>query len=129
MVDITNIIIDRLDRELNGVKVVGSYQSKTSQFPTVSVVEIQNNSNLRTKDSGGFHHSNVIFQIEIFTIGDTQISQSKRIRRDINNIMSGEFGMARSGSREIPNFLDESIYRYVLNYSGTVSENREIYRG
>lgn len=129
IVDITNILLTDIINTLDNIKVISGYQSKVSTFPTVSFAEIQNDANLRTKDSDGFHHSNVSYRVEIYTKGNRQVSQSKEIRDKIDSVLSDKYGLTRLGSSQVPNYLDDSIYRYVVNYNGTIDKNREIYRG
>lgn len=129
MIDIENQIIHRLNLELENVNVKSSYQSVTTEFPTVTVEEIDNSTHSGTVDSSGETHSNISIRIEIFTNGNLRKIESKRIRNEINNIMGREFGFNRNTPVVVPNYLDESIYRYVLNYTGIVDYNEKIYRG
>lgn len=128
MIDIENQIIHKLSLELENVNVISSYQSNVVDFPTVTVEEIDNSTHTNTVDSSGETHSNISIRIEIYTNGDLRKIESKRIRKEINNIMGNEFGFNRNSPTVVPNYLDESIYRYVLNYNGIVNYNEKIYR-
>ena len=129
IIDITNEILTDIMRELPDVTVLTSYQPTTPKFPTVIVEEASNSDNTRTKDSGGVQHNDISFIIDIYTIGTTRMSDAKKIRNTINSVISGNYGMSRGKSSSIPNFLDDSIYRYRLTYSGTISKSKTIYRG
>lgn len=129
MIDITNIILTRLRDELDGVLVVSNYQSNAPKFPIVTVEELSNSVYTRTRDSGGNHHSSIGYMIDIYTKGNGRVSQSKRIRNEIDKLISEEFGLIRVSTNVVPNFLDESIYRYRINYDGVISNDMIIYRG
>lgn len=129
IVDITNQILTDIKNKLQDITVLGSYQSNVSKFPLVTIEEFDNSAYLDSKDSGGFHHSNVSFVVEIYTNGQRKMSDAKKIRNDIDEVMSGEYGMVRGTPTIIPNYLDNSIYRYKMIYSGVIDKNKTIYRG
>ena len=129
IIDITNEILTDLKDELTGVTLLTSYAPTTPKFPTVTVEEMSNSDNMRTKDSGGVQHNDISFIIDIYTTGNKKMSEAKDIRNKINTIISGKYGLARGKSSPIPNYLDASIYRYRLTYTGTISKNKTIYRG
>lgn len=127
IVDITSEIITRLKTELAPIKIMDSTPNTNASFPCVVVQELNNNSYQQTKDSIGHHHSNVTIEINIFTNSEVRMSEAKIIRGKIDVILSDEYGMSRDYSNPIPNYSDESIYRYVLRYNAIVDKNRKIY--
>lgn len=129
LIDITNELYSRLKSELVEVKVVTSYPKTTNDFPIVTFEEIDNSNIKRTKDSGGFQHSEISFEINIFTTGTSQMTSAKKIRNQIDGILSDEYGMARNVSRPTPNFLNGDIYRYTMRYSAIIDKNKILYRG
>lgn len=129
IVDITNEVLTDIKAKLNNVTVLSSYQSNISKFPVVVVEELDNSAYLDTKDSAGFQHSNIAFTIEIYTKGNQKMTDAKKIRNDIDEVMSEEYGMTRGRPVTIPNYLDNSIYRYKLTYTGKIDRNKTIYRG
>ena len=129
IVDITNEILSNLKNELVGVEVLSYYQNTTSSFPTVVIEEIDNSAHTQSKDSGGFKHSNLAFSIEIYTTGSKRMSQAKQLRNEIDAIMSEQYGMTRGQPIVIPNYLDNSVHRYKLTYTGVIDKNKKIYRG
>lgn len=129
IVDITNEIYTKLKTELTGVEVLSTYQSTTPKFPTVIFEEIDNSANIGTKDSAGFQHSNIAYSIEIYTNGDTRMSKAKELRNKIDGIMSEYYGMTRGRPIVVPNYLDNTIYRYRLTYTGVIDKRKIIYRG
>lgn len=129
IVDITNEVLTDIKRALVDVTVLSSYPFKVAKFPIAIVTEEDNSALLETKDSAGFQHSNIAFSIEIYTDGNKKMSLAKEIRNKVDNIMSGEYGMTRSRPQVIPNYLDDSIYRYKLTYTGIIDKEKKIYRG
>lgn len=129
MIDITNEILTKLKSELDGVSVLSTYQSTTNNFPTVTIEEVDNSVYTPSKDSAGYQHSNLAFMIEIYTNGSRRMSDAKLLRSKIDNIMSKDYGMARGRPIVIPNYLDSSVYRYRLTYTGLIDKNKKIYRG
>lgn len=129
IVDITNQVLTDIKRKLNNITVLSSYQSTINEFPVVIVEESDNSTNLETKDSSGFTHVNIGFRIEIYTKGNRRMSEAKSIRNKVDEVMSGEYNMSRHTPTVIPNYLDNSIYRYRLNYTGIIDGNEKIYRG
>lgn len=115
--------------ELEDVNVLSSYQPSTARFPTVIVEELDNSAFINTKDSSGFQHSSIAFSVEIYTTGNGRMSEAKSIRNKIDKVMSGDYGMTRGVPQILPNYLDDSIYRYRLTYTGLIDGNKTIYRG
>lgn len=128
IVDITNEIITELRSALTPVPVFATYPSTQTQFPCVVVDEISNISLEDTIDSNGQNHCEVSLQVDIFTNGDSQISDAKTVRGKIDTLLSGTHRMVRNFSGTTPNFSDASIYRYTLRYTFVVDSNRKIYR-
>lgn len=126
--DITNIIMDKINKEIGKtVNVMKSYQFVTPKFPTVTI-ESSDNSVLReTIDSGGIRHNSISFSINIFTHGNRKGIESDKIQKQVDDIMYKEFGLIRVGVRPVPNYMDSSVYRVVMNYVGIIDENKTIY--
>ena len=129
IVDITNEIYTVLKQALTGVTVLEAYPSTVPTFPCIVVEEMQNLSDEETKDSSGFHYSRIALEINIFSNAENKISQVKNIRKQINDILNGNYKMNRDDARPVPNYADDNIYRYVLRYSAMVDSSRTIYRG
>lgn len=129
VVDITNEIITKLKTKLVGVQVISNYQNLLANFPTVLVEEMDNSAYLPTKDSGGFQHSSIAYSFEIYTKGSKKISDAKKLRNKIDELMTDEYGMTRGRPTVIPNYLDNEVYRYKLTYTGLIDKNKKIYRG
>lgn len=129
IVDITNEILTDIRNELEGITVLSSFQPVAPKFPTVIIEEIDNSADITTKDSSGFTHSNIGFSVEIYTNGNSRMTRAKELRNRIDAIISRKYGLTRNVSEPIPNYLDASIYRYRMLYTGKINENKKIYRG
>lgn len=128
IIDITNEIITRLKNDLSSVVVLNSYQNTTAKFPTIVVEEVNNKVMSSTRDSSGFNHSIVSLRINIFTTGNKKVSDSKSLRNTIDDMLSGEYGMYRVNAQQVTNYLDDDIYRYVIDYNFTIDKNKVIWR-
>lgn len=128
IIDITNEIITRLKNDLSSVAILNSYQNTTAKFPTIVVEEVNNKVMSSTRDSSGFNHSIVSLRINIFTTGNKKVSDSKSLRNTIDDILSGEYGMYRVNAQQVTNYLDDDIYRYVIDYNFTIDKNKVIWR-
>lgn len=128
IIDITNEIITRLKNDLSSVAVLNSYQNTTAKFPTIVVEEVNNKVMSSTRDSSGFNHSIVSLRINIFTTGNKKVSDSKSLRNTIDDMLSGEYGMYRVNAQQVTNYLDDDIYRYVIDYNFTIDKNKVIWR-
>lgn len=129
IVDIGNELLTKIKTEVSPVRVLTSYQGTVPSFPTILFEEDDNSAMISTKDSAGFQHSNIAYTIEIYTEGDAKVTEAKRLRNKIDKIMSEDYGMTRGRPMVIPNYLDNTIYRYKLRYTGTIDKNKKIYRG
>lgn len=128
IIDISNEIITILDAELVGLATISSpNQDEVVEFPHVTFSEEENIANELTFDTSGEQHNDMSFEIEIYTTGDTKMTDAKVIRNKIDTVLNG-LGLRRNFSQSIPNFLDKHVYRYVLRYACTVDETKTIYR-
>jgi len=128
IVDITNEIMDRLITVLTDVNVILPDLELVVDLPCVTFGELTNTTNISTVDSDGEKHNAQSFEINIYTNGSSKMSDSKVIRNQIDEIMSGECGMNRVFSDVIPNYSDRRIYRYIMRYDCIVGEDSKIYR-
>jgi hypothetical protein len=129
IVDVTNEVLTYIETAHPELNILSTYPSTTPVFPCVVLEEKTNNQLKETVDSAGEHHSDVMIEVNIFTQGDTKISDAKAIRKKIDDIMSGYYKMGRTYSGTVSNFVDTNVHRYTLRYSFIVNANRMIYRG
>ena len=128
IIDITNEIFTSLKTLLTGVTVLPAYPSTAPEFPCVVVLEHYNQTKSDCVDTSGETVNDVSLEINIFTIGDTKMSDAKTFRNSVDNLLAGTYRMARVFSQEVPNYLDTNVYRYMLRYEFSVDINRTIYK-
>lgn len=128
IIDITNELLTDIKTVLNGIKVLSAYPKTTPTFPCVIIEEMQNEDYQITRDSSGQTHCQIGFEINIFSNSERAMTEVKSIRSLIDGVAVGEYGLVRTFARQVPNYLDENIYRYLLRYNGVINENKTIYR-
>lgn len=127
IVDIFNEVFTKLKTELVNASVETDFNTNSTNYPIVTIAEKGNTDDPSTKDSSGYTYNIQMYQIDIFTIGDLKVSTAKELRNQIDDIMSGEYGMQRTYGDATPNFLDKSIYRYTLRYDFLIDKETTIY--
>ena len=133
MIDIENEIFNTVATEVRAkypdIYMVGEYVKTPSQFPCVSLVEMDNQSYQRTEDSGSSeNHVSVMYEVNVYsnkTVGKK--TECKAIAAVIDEQMLA-LGFARTMLQPIPNLDDATIYRMVGRYSAIISKNKVIYR-
>lgn len=109
--------------------VVGEYVKSPSQFPCVSIVEIDNVAYDKTQSSGGVeNHASVSYEVNIYS---NKTSGKKSECKAIASLIDDEFatlGLSRTMLQPIPNVDDATIYRMTGRYKGVVSKEHIIYR-
>jgi hypothetical protein len=129
IVDIVNEILTKLKTDLVGVTVYTSNPLTVPDYPCIIVRELSNSTHTPTRDSGGEKYNEVGVEINIFTNGSSKMSDGKEIRSNVDAIMSGHYNMNRIFGEEVPNYADQSIYRFIMRYNVIVDVNRTIYNG
>lgn len=133
MIDIENEVFNTvatvLRKVYSNIYVTGEYVRVPSQFPHVSLVEMDNQIYQRTEDSGSSeNHVSVMYEVDIYSnkkVGKK--AECKEIASLIDDQMLA-LGFARVMLQPIPNLDDATIYRMVGRYSAIVSKNKVIYR-
>ena len=90
IVDVSNEIYDRLKTELTGVTVLKAYPKTVPTFPCVVVSELVNTAKQNTKDSGGYKHCIIAFEIKIFSNKDNARTEVKNIRSSGQTASDGQ---------------------------------------
>lgn len=127
--EIFNIVAEAIRVQFPNAHVVGEYVKSPPKFPSVSLVEMDNQTFSRTADSGSLeNHVSVMYEVNIYsnkTVG------KKTECRDIAKIIDENMlslGFARTMLQPIPNMDDATIYRVIARYSAVVSQNKVIFR-
>lgn len=133
MIDIENEVFTTVATDLRAnypaINVVGEYVKTPSQFPCVSLIEMDNQTYQSTEDSGcSENHVSVMYEINIYsnkTVGKK--TECKVIANLIDERMLA-LGFARTMLQPVPNLDDATIYRIVGRYSAIISKDKVIYR-
>lgn len=129
IIDISNEIFTVLKTNITAAKILLSYSSTSPTFPCITFEELTNNIDVSTVDTSGEHYNMIALEINIFTNGETQVSDAKTLRTSVDNILSGTYRMSRDFSSPTPNYQDANIYKYTMRYSFKIDKNKTIYRG
>ena len=133
MINIENEVFDSVatavHNEYPGACVVGEYVKSPSQFPCVSIVEIDNTAYDSTQTSGCLeNHADVTYEVNIYS---NKTSGKKSECKAIASLIDTEFealGFSRTMLQPIPNVDDATIYRMTGRYRGVVSKDLKIFR-
>ena len=109
--------------------VIGEYVKSPSQFPCISIEEIDNVAYDKTQSSFSLeNHANVSYEINIYS---NKTSGKKSECRAISSLIDDEFatlGFSRTMLQPVPNVDDATIYRMLGRYVGVVSKDMKVYR-
>ena len=129
MVSIKNEVFTKLKSEITTAKVKSPSQNTENTFPVITFSEISNTINKFSIDTSGENNSNILFEVNIFTIGNNKESECMTLITKVDDILSGFYRMSRDFSNQIENYADTNVYRHILRYSCIVNKNKTIYRG
>lgn len=111
------------------IYVSGEYQKMPSSFPYVSVMEIDNASYERTRDSASNeNHVAVVYQVDVYSNKDKgRKKQCKEILAVVDKEME-HLGFTRTMQNPMPNLEDATVFRFTARYRAVVSKDEVIYR-
>ena len=125
MVQVSNQIFGDLKAAITegypSAKVQKDYQPTSNIFPTVTFYELDNSEISHTLDYAE-RKSNVVVQIDVYTVGGTRESDAKKIVAKISSVMEEKWHTKREYSRPMIN-SDPNIYRYTMRYSFKIDED------
>lgn len=133
MIDVENEVFNSVATEVRAkypnIYMVGEYVKTPPKFPSVSLVEMDNQSYQSTEDSGGSeNHVSVMYEVNVYsnkTVGKK--AECKKIAALIDELMLA-LGFARTMIQPIPNLDDATIYRMVGRYSAVISKDKVFFR-
>lgn len=132
MINIESEVFDYVKKGLleyrDDIYVTGLYYNKPQSFPCVSIEEYQNNIAQETIDSSGEEKfSSVVYDVNVYSNkGNGRKYEAKEIARKADELMSS-LGFTRFFTGPTVNYED-TVYRFTMRYSGTVSRDKVIYR-
>ena len=133
MINIENQIFDivatAIKNEYSDAYVVGEYVKSPSQFPCISIVEIDNVAYDKTQSSDSReNHADITYEVNIYS---NKTSGKKSECKAIASLIDNEFatlGFSRTMLQPIPNVDDATIYRMTGRYRGVVSKDKYVFR-
>lgn len=121
MIDVENVIIDRVIREARGhwskIYVYGEAQETPAGYPAIIIREMSNQIAERFIDSSKIENlTDVMYQVSVYSnLKSKKKQQAKELRDFVDGIMQ-EFGFVRTFSQPIENLSDTSVSRYESRY-------------
>lgn len=131
MIDVENLVIDTIKKALltsqySNTNVASTYNDTPSEFPCVSVIEMDNYTYRRTQDNDLMeHHTNLMYEVNVYS---NKASNSKAEAKAIMEIVDTAFQnikFTRTFKQPIRN-RDKSVYRIVARYEAVVGEEQTI---
>lgn len=133
MIDIENEVFSTVATQVRAtypkIYMVGEYVKSPSQFPCVSLVEVDNQVYRNTRSSSEIeNHAQIMYEVNVFT-NDTKGKKAKC--KEILGVVDDEMrklGFTRTLLNPVPNEEDATIYRMVGRYRAIVGKDSTIYR-
>ena len=133
MIDIENEIFNTVSTvvrtEYPDIFMTGEYVKSPPSFPCVSLIEIDNQSYRKTRDTASNeNHAQIVYETNVYS---NKTSGKKAECKTIISLIDSELeklGFTRTLLNTIPNEDDATIYRMVARYRAIVSKNNTIYR-
>lgn len=98
-----------------------------STFPAVSIAQKNSANYTRTRDADPENHVSVMYEINIYTNGETDKEQTaQKIRNYISDLMLSK-GFNRTVCEPIDNISNMSIYRIVMRFTGIIGKDNFVY--
>ena len=127
--EIFNIVANAIRVEYPDAYIVGEYVNAPSEFPCISIVEMENKAYDRTQSSLSLeNHADITYEINIYS---NKTSGKKSECKAIASLVDDEFatlGFSRITLQPVPNADDATIYRMLGRYKGIISKDKIVYR-
>lgn len=125
MIDIENIVIDKVISEFPDITVTSDETKAPSEFPAIYISCKSNTIYLDSRDENKENHVNVMFQADIYDNNvDSKKEKCKEIASKLDTIMQSQ-GFTRTFYEPITNLEDSTIYRIVMRFTAVVSKLME----
>lgn len=127
--EVFNVLWTALNTSYPSVCLTTDYTKAPASFPAVVIEEKDNYVLTRTIDSGNNeNHAVVMYEIGVFSNKeDSKRTEAWNIMAFIDTTLSS-YGWVRNSCVPVPNYEDNTIYRLVARYKGTVDKNTNIWR-
>ena len=113
----------------SGITVYGEYVPAPAEFPSISIVEMDNATFLPTwSNRETEQYTEVMYEVNVYSnLSIGKKAQAKAIMGTIDTILQ-TYGFERMTVQPIQNMNDATIYRMVGRYRAVVDDNLMIYR-
>lgn len=122
MIDIENIVINKVIEELKSTSVISDETRTPASFPAVIITCNGNSVYLDSRDEYKENHANILFQADIY---DNDVNAKKEncktISKQLDEIMQS-LGFTRTLCEPITNIEDATIYRITMRFTAVVSK-------
>ncbi len=133
MIDIETELFDLIDEQAKEkfpeLFLTGEYVKSPSEFPCVSVVEIDNTADSATATTDdGENHALLTYEVNIYSNRRTgKKSECRKIGAFIDGIF-GSLNFTRTMLEPVPNLQDATIYRLLGRYEAEADKYGNLYR-
>lgn len=122
MIDIENIVIDKVISEFPEIGIYSDETKIPAEFPAIYISCKSNTVYLDSRDENKENHANVMFQADIYDNDvDNKKENCKNISAKLDTIMQG-LGFTRTLYEPITNLEDSTIYRITMRFTAVVSK-------
>lgn len=132
MIDIESQVFTRVSEAVRSKFptsfITGEYVKSPSEFPAISLVEMDNLPYEKTMTVNPENHVTVTYEANVYSnLVRGKKSECKSIFAIIDKEMAS-MGFIRTSLAPVPNMNDSTIYRMTGRYRAVVSANHTIYR-
>ncbi|MCZ9311796.1 MAG: hypothetical protein O0V67_00315 [Methanocorpusculum sp.] len=127
--EIFAMVSTKLREQFSGIFVTGEYVKSPSQFPCVSLVEVDNATLRETQTSQGKeNHAVLMYELNVYSNKSKgKKTECREIAAFIDETLM-ELNFTRIMLEPVPNQDGATIYRMLGRYRAVVSKNKTIYR-
>lgn len=133
MIDIEAQVFTRVSEDVRNEFpdsfLTGEYVKSPSEFPAVSLVEMDNLPYERSQTTESVeNHATVTYEVNVYSnLTKGKKAECKKIIAIVDKAMAS-MGFVRIMLNPVPNMDDATIYRMTARYRAVVSANHTIYR-
>lgn len=127
MIDVESVVFQKCADAFRAAYPNGyiapEYVSQPPKFPTVSVVEMDNNVDERAMDNGNIENAvNVMYQVDVYSnLNKGKKAQAKAIIALLDNVLA-QYRFVRTYCNPVQNFNDATIYRMTARYRRRITD-------
>lgn len=126
--DIYSAVAEELRQKHEGVNVCGEYVEKPAEFPTVTLVEVDNRVLERMRTRNIENAVSVMWEANIYSNKvPGKKAEAKAIAATLDAKMA-EIGFTRTFKSQVANLNDATIFRIVCRYEAVIDKDFWIYQ-